>query len=108
MAREFSRKFYDGGAWRKVRKSYIALRQSIDGGLCECGCGELGYIVDHIVELTPQNINDTEITLHYHNLQYLSLACHNKKTFGTQEEPRYIFDCNGMVQPILPPSNDDY
>jgi 5-methylcytosine-specific restriction protein A len=105
MAKEYSRKFYDSPAWRKVRKSYISHRQSIDGGLCECGCGELGYIVDHIKEITPDNINDTSITLSYSNLQYLSLACHNTKTFGHQEEKKYYFDEHGQIQPIPPSEN---
>lgn len=104
MAREFARKFYESSAWRKCRKSYISKRQSIDGGLCEHCQKELGYIVDHIEELTPENINDPYVTLHFGNFQFLCLSCHNTKTFGKQEEKRYIFDSNGMVQPI-PPSD---
>lgn len=100
MARDFARSFYDSTAWRKCRKSYISQRQSIDGGLCEHCQQELGYIVDHIEELTPENINDPYITLCHDNLQYLCLPCHNTKTFGKKEEQRYIFDSNGMIQPI--------
>lgn len=101
MAREFSKAFYASPAWRKVRKSFISHRQSIDGGQCQCGCGELGYIVDHIKEITPENINDTKITLSWSNLQYLSLECHNKKTF--QKEPdRFYFDEQGYIRPIPP------
>lgn len=106
MAREFSRSFYDSPAWRKVRKSFIAHRVSIDGGMCQCGCGELGYIVDHIKELTPENINDTSITLSWSNLQYLALTCHNKKTFGAPEEQRYVFGSDGQVYPTAPIKNE--
>jgi hypothetical protein len=102
MAREFARSFYDSTAWRKCRKSYISQRQGLDGGLCEHCKQELGYIVDHIEELTPENINDPYITLCHDNLQYLCLPCHNTKTFGKKEEQRYIFDSNGMIQPIPP------
>ncbi len=106
MAREFSRKFYDSPMWRKVRKSFIAHRQSIDGGMCQKCKDRTGYIVDHIIELSPENINDTEITLSWSNLQYLCLPCHNTKTFGEQEE-RYYFDSNGMIQPLPLSENDE-
>lgn len=50
--------------------------------MCE-HCKEVhGYIVDHIVEITPQNIDNPDITLNHENLQYLCLPCHNTKTFG--------------------------
>lgn len=106
MAREFAKPFYNSAAWKKVRKSFIANRVSIDGGMCQACSKELGYIVDHIEELTPENINDPYITLHWHNLQYLCLDCHNTKTFGKREENRYFFDANGVIQE-LPPSEDD-
>ena len=102
MAKEFARKFYDSPAWRKVRKSYIAHRMTIDGGLCEMCHDKPGYIVDHIEELTPENINDQMITMHYRNFQYLCQACHNRKTFG-KEEDRYCFDDEGNPIPITPP-----
>lgn len=88
MAKEFAKKFYDSKAWEDCRESYIAYRISIDGGKCEY-CKEdddMGYIVDHIEELTPENINNPEISLNHENLQYISLKCHNKKTFGTDNE----------------------
>ena len=82
MAREFAKPFYNSAAWKKVRKSFIANRVSIDGAMCQM-CHEVpGYIVDHIEELSPDNINNTKITLSWSNLQYLCLNCHNIKTFG--------------------------
>lgn len=106
MAKEFSRKFYDSPAWRKVRKSYIAHRKAIDGGLCE-DCQDVpGYIVDHKEELTPNNINDPMIALDFQNFQYLCLTCHNKKTFGVQEAQRYFFGRDGQVYPVPPVKND--
>lgn len=73
----FAKKFYKSLAWKKCRATYIPKVF----GLCE-HCDEPGYIVDHIVEITPENINDPNITLNHENLQYLCLPCHNKKTFG--------------------------
>ncbi len=78
MAKSWSKKFYNSKAWKECRKAYI----SKVFGMCEFNCGESGYIVDHIEELTPENINDPNITLNHENLQYLCLECHNKKTFG--------------------------
>lgn len=78
MAKQFSKRFYNSAAWKKCRLSYIAKVF----GLCEgLNCGKPGYIVDHIIELTPENINDINITLNHENLQYLCLECHNTKTF---------------------------
>lgn len=100
MAKEFAKAFYNSGAWRKTRKSFIAGRVSIDGGMCQSCKDVPGYIVDHIEELTPNNINDTLITLHWRNFQYLCLRCHNKKTFGTIEDDKYFFDSNGMIHEL--------
>lgn len=47
-----------------------------------------GYICDHIIEINIDNINDPDITLNHDNLQYLCLACHNKKTFGKAKVTR--------------------
>lgn len=85
MAKEWAKAFYNSSAWVKCREAYII---SVHGLCEEClkhGKIEPGYIVDHIIELTPQNINDPNISLNYDNLQYLSLECHNKKTFGKGE-----------------------
>lgn len=83
MARKFAKKFYDSKAWKDCRKSFIAYRITIDGGMCQHCKDKLGYIVDHIIELTPENINNPNITLNHNNFQYLCLECHNKKTFGS-------------------------
>lgn len=39
-------------------------------------------VVDHIIEITPENYQDESITLNPDNLQLLSFAEHNRKTFG--------------------------
>lgn len=101
MASEFSRKFYSSPAWRKCRKGFISQRVAIDGGICQHCQSELGYIVDHVEELTPENINNPNITLSWSNLQYLCLSCHNSKTFGTDN--KYYFDEDGMIQERTPP-----
>ena len=105
MAKEFAKAFYRSVAWKKCRAAYIALRIAIDGGLCEHCREKLGYIVDHIIELTPYNINDPAIALNHDNLQYLCLECHNRKTFGSGNS--YILTADGDIQP-LPPSKKSW
>lgn len=82
MAKDYAKQFYNSKAWKNCRESYISKVH----GLCE-HCLELdkhipGYIVDHIIEISPSNIDDPGITLNHENLQYLCLACHNTKTFS--------------------------
>ena len=99
MAKDYAKKFYGSNKWQRCRGSFIANRVDIDGGACEhCKIAQ-GYIVDHIVEITPENINNYMITLNHDNLQYLCLECHNKKTFKTLESigDGLMFDSNGEL-----------
>lgn len=97
MAKEYAKKFYKGKEWKKTRRSYIDKRVMIDGGMCEACKKELGYIVDHIEEITPETIYDTNITLNHGNLQYLCLSCHNTKTFSASP---YKFSDDGELIPL--------
>lgn len=100
MAKEFAKAFYRSMAWKKCRRGYIAYRQSIDGGLCEECHEEVGYIVHHIEPLTPENINNPDITLNFNNLKYDCKDCHDSEeahafvkrskcicAFGTDGQP---------------------
>ena len=102
MAHDYARAFYKSSAWQLCRASYIAERQSVDGGLCEQCHHALGYIVHHKVPITPNNINDPMITLNHDNLEYLCKACHDEihGYCGNQKEkPRCEFDENGNPVP---------
>lgn len=102
MAKDYARGFYKSRAWQRCRAAFIGEREAIDGGLCQhCGC-KRGYIVDHIVEIDPDNINDPEITLNHDNLQYLCLECHNTKTFLKHKSTRenLFFDAEGNFRKI--------
>ena len=78
MAKDFARPFYRSRAWRAAREAYIGQRRSIDGGMCEV-CGErIGFIVHHIVELTPENIADSQVTLAFDNLLFVCKECHDR------------------------------
>ncbi|WP_201009021.1 HNH endonuclease [Paenibacillus glycanilyticus] len=80
MAKAWARKLYNSKEWKACRASYI---ESVHG-LCE-RCGEAGYIVHHTIYLTPQNINDPEISLNHELLEYLCLTCHNGEHMGNHE-----------------------
>ncbi len=71
MSKPFSRKFYNTNAWKKCVKSYKASVY----GLCE-KCGAIGEEVHHIIPLTPDNINNPDITLNPDNLMLLCRSCH--------------------------------
>lgn len=50
----------------------------MDGGACE-ECGrQQGYVVHHTIMLTPDNINNAEITLNHKNLKYVCKSCHDE------------------------------
>lgn len=95
--KEFARLFYNGSAWMSCRGSYIAKRICIDGGMCEICKENLGYIVHHKIEITPQNINDPNITLNHDNLQYVCFECHNRIHGVGVDKSRVEFDANGNV-----------
>ena len=107
MAREFAKAFYQSKQWQKCRTAYIAYRKSIDGGMCE-SCHEApGYIVHHKIHLTPENINDPDISLGFGNLKYDCHACHNAE-HGAAAVPglvEYTFDSQGNLV-LGPPRND--
>lgn len=75
MAKEWAKSFYNSKDWKDVRE----LRILMDKGLCQA-CGKPGNEVDHIIELTPENINDEMIALNLDNLQTLCHKCHRIKT----------------------------
>lgn len=92
--KEFARGFYKGRAWQQCRDGYAA---SV-GGLCEdClakGLYRPGEIVHHMIELTPDNINDPAVSLSWSNLRLLCRDCHAKR-HGARR--RYRVDPAGRV-----------
>ena len=100
MAKAYAKKFYKSKAWQQCRRAYVSMRINIDGGMCQHCRERPGYIADHIEEITPDNINDPEVTLNHKNIQYLCTICHNKKTFSKSENDFLKFDSEG--QPLPP------
>lgn len=96
--KEFAEKFYKGTEWKKVRE-FVWSR---DRGLCQ-RCLEQGIIragdtVHHKVPLTPDNIDDQNISINPDNLVTLCRDCHaaiHRKSL----DRRYDIDELGRVIP---------
>lgn len=93
--RDFAKDFYTSLSWKHAREEY---KRSV-GGLCEeCwsrGIVKAGELVHHKIPITPENINDPDITLSFDNLQLLCRDCHGKKHDSKQR--RYKLDELGRV-----------
>lgn len=70
--------WYNKKEWIKVR-DYVRKRDKMTCRRCG-GFGLKKYEVDHIIELTWENLDDPTISLNPDNLQLLCKSCHNKKT----------------------------
>ncbi len=96
--KDFAESFYLGKAWQACRQSYVDSRLLIDGGLCEECREDLGYIVHHRTWLTPENIDNPDVSLDHSNLEYVCLKCHNRiHGHFTTSGRRCVFDANGDV-----------
>ena len=110
MAKEFAKAFYNSKVWKRCRNSYIAKRRRIDGGLCEVCHEKVGYMVHHKVTLTPENINDPDITLNHDLLSYECKDCHDEhEGHGIRKKGAgllVMFDENGQPVPNSPLKNN--
>lgn len=96
MAKPFARAFYKSNPWRVAR--HEALKR--DGFTC-CRCDGHATEVHHIIELTPENINDPRIALGLSNLESLCHNCHTRETQDTADiVSGFYFDENGQVRRI--------
>ena len=108
MSREFAKPFYDSTAWKKTR-AYILARDRYKCTRCSNPAEE----VHHIIRLSPENIDDVNITLNPDNLISLCKDCHfaehkaekeagQRKARGSSSgdcREGYHFDENGMLVP---------
>lgn len=70
---------------------------SSKNGICE-RCGAPARIVHHREYITPENINDPDITLNWDNLEALCQDCHNKEHFvAGATAPGLMFDSSGNL-----------
>ena len=80
--KKWAERFYKGTNWQQLRDTIMKR----DGYLCQ-DCKARGKItpaeeVHHIIELTPNNINDASITLNPDNLVSLCRECHRQRHTG--------------------------
>lgn len=99
--REYAAAFYKSQAWKRLRDTYAA---SV-GHLCE-RCKERGMIVPgeivhHKKPITPENIDDKNITLNPDNLKLVCRVCHAAEHAelerGEKWSHRYTIDDTGRV-----------
>ncbi len=79
----YAESFYKSTAWREARESYLISQNYI----CE-QCGEVANTVHHKQYITPQNIDDQEITLSHKNFMAVCESCHNKIHKTTSDKPK--------------------
>ena len=93
MSQIYSKKFYNSKLWRDCRA------QVLRRDLYTCAyCPKRADAVHHIIELTPQNINDCNISLNPDNLMSICHDCHSKITNGEGDvKLGYKFNDNGEV-----------
>lgn len=96
MSKPYASVFYRSRAWKNCRAAYI---KSV-GGLCEdClarGIYTPAKVVHHIEHITPETINDPNITLNFKNLRAVCQDCHALE-HKTEATDRYIIDEFGNV-----------
>ena len=92
MAKAWAKSFYNSKAWRQLRERLI-----VENNFLCADCGE-SYLQNstqlvghHIIELTPQNINDPNISLNPDNIKIICRKCHDK------EHERFSFDSGQNV-----------
>lgn len=98
---DFAKQFYKSKEWQTCRRSYIAKRMQIDGGLCEeCG-DEQGYIVHHRIGLTPENIQNPGVTLNHSLLAYVCKDCHDQyEGHGVDKKKKLLCGFDQTGQPM--------
>lgn len=95
MAKPWAKRFYNSRLWREVRRQVLHR----DSYTCH-DCGGRATEVHHIVELTPENINDYSVSLNPDNLKSLCYECHVKITQDRTDVPDgYIFNDQGQLVP---------
>jgi 5-methylcytosine-specific restriction endonuclease McrA len=95
--KEYARRFYSSKAWQRTRDAYKKSKR----GLCEICLAQGMYkpceIVHHKVELTPDNINNPDITLSWSNLQCVCREHHAEIHELYERKRRYKIDELGRV-----------
>lgn len=83
--------FYKSPEWINLRKRLVVERSTPLKGLCCEHCHnpilkDIECIAHHVLELTPINVNDVNISLNPRNILLVHMKCHNQihERFGQQ------------------------
>ena len=93
--KDYATAFYSSTAWRHTREAYAKSKGNLCESCLERGLYTPGEIVHHKTHITPQNINDPNITLNWDNLRLVCRNCHAAE--HEQRKRRYRFDEAGKV-----------
>ena len=94
MSREFAKRFYSSKNWQDTRNAYARSRHFLCENCLKKGLYTPGEIVHHIIELTPENIHDPNITNNFDNLRLVCRDCHAEEH---KHKRRYLIDGEGRV-----------
>lgn len=81
--------FYNGKDWIAVR-DFVRNRDEMTCRICGV-YGAERYEVDHIIELTWENVDNPDIALNPENCQLLCFSCHKKKTRADKQGKGKLF-----------------
>ena len=95
--KEFARKFYSSKAWQHTRAAYAKSKRNLCEVCLEKGLFKPCEIVHHKIELTPDNIDNPDITLNWNNLQCLCREHHAEIHELYERKRRYKIDELGRV-----------
>ena len=96
MAKEYAKSFYKSKAWQRCRDEYAKSVNWLCEDCLEQGIYKPGEIVHHMIEITPENINDPMVTLNWDNLRLVCRECHAEK--HGKKIKRYSVDEYGFVK----------
>jgi 5-methylcytosine-specific restriction protein A len=99
--KDYARKFYKSQAWKQCRSAYAASKNYLCERCLKRGLLVPGEIVHHKVHLSPDNINDPDVTLNWDNLELVCRKCHAELHDASKR--RYRVDQFGVVQPRYAP-----
>lgn len=91
----YAERFYSSKAWQHTRAAYRKSRRNLCEVCLSNGLISPCEIVHHKIEVTPDNIDDPNITLNWDNLQCVCRDCHAK--IHDKLGRRYKFDEMGRV-----------
>ena len=93
--REFARGFYKSQAWKDCRESYAKSKRYLCENCLAKGLYSPGEIVHHVINITPENIDDPNVTLNFDNLRLVCRKCHGEE--HAHKNRRYVIDELGNV-----------